>query len=350
MYDVNTFGKTDILRGSKFLYHFLFWAGIYLLWVIVFRSYSVAITRTMTIEFCYLIFITVDYYAINNFIVPHILNQRKYVLFVSTIVVVIVISALLRALVALQMNRHFFNTVAGSNFNSLYVDSLINISLWVLLVTMGKMLIDRIQSQRQIEFLEKQKAKNELDYLRAQINPHALFNSLNTVYGHIDKGNKVARSVLLQFSELLRYQLYDCGSEKVNLGKEIEYIKNYVAFQRLRKDENLQVNVQIENIETELNIAPLLLVVLLENAFKFVSNSSDRKNIIIVKISTRGNFLFSTIINSKELQNEPIANNSTGIGISNLKRRLELLYSNKYELTTKMNDDFYETNLNIDLS
>ena len=144
-----------------------------------------------------------------------------------------------------------------------------------------------MQTQQQLEFLEKERIKNELDYLKAQINPHALFNSLNTIYGHIDKSNQVARTILLQFSELLRYQLYDCGAEKVSLEKEIEYVKNYVAFQRLRKDEKLVVYLDIGTIEAGLKIAPLLLVVLIENAFKFVSNFSDKENKIVIKICTK---------------------------------------------------------------
>ena len=85
--------------------------------------------------------------------------------------------------------------------------------------------------------------KNELDYLKAQINPHALFDSLYTIYGHMDKTNQVARNILFHFSELLRYQLYDCSADKVILEKEVEYVTNYVAFQRLRKNENLVVNL-----------------------------------------------------------------------------------------------------------
>src|SRR6201999_1018672 len=140
---------------------------------------------------------------------------------------------------ALQMNLHFFQPKTIPDFGTLYLNSLVNISLWVLLITTGKMLIDRIQTQQQLDVLEKERIKSELDYLKAQINPHALFNSLNTIYGHIDKHNQVARNTLLQFSELLRYQLYDCTAEKVSLQKEIAYIQNYVAFQRLRKDERL---------------------------------------------------------------------------------------------------------------
>ena len=303
----------------------------------------------MTVEFCYLIFITADYYAISNFIIPQFLLKRKYVLFVSATLIIIALSAWLRALVAVQMSLHFFHVTQITDFGTLYLNSVINISLWVLLITMGKMIIERMQTQQQLELLEKERIKNELDYLKAQINPHALFNSLNTIYGHIDKSNQVARNILLQFSELLRYQLYDCGAEKVSLEKEIGYIKNYVAFQRLRKDEKLVVTFQIENIETGLKIAPLLLVVVIENAFKFVSNFSDKENKIIIKIFTKDNILHSSFINTKELQQAAVTKNCNGIGIANLKRRLELLYTKKYELTTNIGNDFYETNLIIDL-
>jgi len=337
------------LKGRTFLYHSLFWAAIYLLWVLIFRSYSVALTKTMTIEFCYLIFITADYYAITHVIIPQFLVKRKYALFVSAIVAVIAFSAWLRALVALQMNLHFFSTGKITDFATLYFNSIINISLWVLLVTIGKMLIDRMQTQQQVELLEKERVKNELNYLKAQINPHALFNSLNTIYGHIDRGNQVARNILLQFSELLRYQLYECGAEKVSLEKEMEYVKNYVAFQRLRKEEKLIVNLDIGAIETGLQIAPLLLVVLIENAFKFASNFSDKENKIVIKIFTKDNVLYCSFFNTKELQQTDDARNANGIGISNLKRRLELLHPEKHKLTTNIENEFYETSLILDL-
>jgi two-component system, LytTR family, sensor kinase len=338
------------LKKKKVLYHLLVWVAIYLLWVLAFRSYSVSITKTMTIEFCYLIFITADYYVIANFIVPQFLLEKKNVLFVSSVIIVIAFSAWLRALVALQMNLHFFRSFRVIDFATLYLNSFINISLWVLVVTMGKMLIDRIQTQQQLEFLEKERVKNELDYLKAQINPHALFNSLNTIYGHIDKANQVARNILLHFSELLRYQLYDCGAEKVILRKEIEYVTNYVAFQRLRKSEYLVVNLEIGNIEPGLDIAPLLLVVLIENAFKFVSNFCDKENKIDIKIFTEGAILHSSFFNTKELQQAAVPGNSNGIGIVNLKRRLELLYPRKYNLTANVKHDYYETKLTIDLA
>jgi two-component system, LytTR family, sensor kinase len=320
------------------------------LWVLIFRRYSVSITKTMTIEFCYLIFITADYYAINNLIVPQFLHKKKYTLFITAIIIVIGFSAWLRSLVALEMNLHYFTTLTIPDFATLYVNSIINISLWVLLVTVGKMLMDRIQTQHQVELLEKERIKNELDYLKAQINPHALFNSLNTIYGHIDKSNQLARTILLQFSELLRYQLYDCGAEKVSLEKEIEYVKNYVAFQRFRKDERLVVCLDIGTIETGLKIAPLLLVVLIENAFKYASNYPDRENKICINLFTKDHVLHCSFFNTKETQPAFAPTNANGIGIANLKRRLELLYSGNFTLTSNIENEFYETSLIVDLT
>jgi two-component system, LytTR family, sensor kinase len=346
---LSTFVKMQILKGRPILFHSLFWIVIYLLWVAVFQSYSFALTRTMTVEFCYLIFITADYYAVNYFIVPGFLMRRRYILFISTTLLVIAISAWLRTLIAIQMNRHFFDTALTTDFKTLYINSLINISLWVLLITLGNMLADRMQTHRQLEILEKERIRNELDYLKAQINPHALFNSLNTIYGHIDKSNQVARNILLKFSELLRYQLYDCGAEKVKLGDEMTYINNYIAFQRVRKDEKLTVSFKTGSIDSQLEIAPLLLVVLVENAFKFVSSYTGRENKICIEIKTENKILHSSFKNTKDPAQSSSAKNSNGIGVANLKRRLELLYKSQYELTSNDEDDVYETFLKIKL-
>jgi two-component system LytT family sensor kinase len=350
----------------------------------------------MTIEFCYLLFITGDYYAIKSFVIPRLLVRKEYPLFVAAVVLVIAVSAALRAGLALYINIHYFRTTGGIDYGVLYLRSFINISLWVLVVTLGRMLVERMQTQQQLEVLEKERIRSELDYLKAQINPHALFNSLNTIYGHIDKHNQVARNILLQFSELLRYQLYDCTADKVSLQKEVAYIENYVAFQRLRKDEQLIVHFNVGHIGQGLKIAPLMLVVLIENAFKFVSNFSDRPNKICIEIYTNGSVLYTNFQNTKELQaadggeaafaggsgggafaggsgggafaggsgggtfvggsggrtfvGASVCEANKGIGIANLRRRLELLYNHKYELSVNSDYDRYETSLTIDLS
>jgi len=303
----------------------------------------------MTIEFCYLVFITIDYYAISFLISRLSLLKKRYSFFAFAIVVIALISAWLRALVAVQMNLWFFHRPTQPDFPSLYLSSVFNISFWVLLITIGKMLVDRVQHQTKLELLESEKRKNELDFLKAQINPHALFNSLNTIYGHIDKSNQAARNTLLQFSELLRYQLYDCSAEYVRLGNEIAYIRNYIAFQQLRKDEGITVAIEIENIQDDLKIAPLLLIVLIENAFKFVGNTPEKESRIIIRISTQNSVLHCFVFNTVEQETAIKINRSNGIGLANFKRRLDLLYADRYTLKMEKEDNFYQTNLTIAL-
>lgn len=336
---------------NNLIYHCLFWLGIYLLWVFVFRNYSFSLNKTMTVEFCYLLFITVDYYAVVYLIFPRFLKRRKYVYFVLYTFLLIAFSALLRALIARQMSLHIFKDNFHPDFSALYFTSLLNIFIWAQLFIFGKMVVDRIYSQQRLAILEKERVKQELDFLKAQINPHALFNSLNTIYGHIDKSNQTARNILLKFSGLLRYQLYDCSEDNISLEKEIEYIRNYISFQQIRKDEHLKVNVEIEADAGNYTIAPLLLVVLIENAFKFVSSFTDRENVICIRLAVAGNQFTFRVYNTTEHRKAAAAFlNRGGIGIVNLKRRLELLYPGRHQLYFREAETDYEATLKLQLA
>ena len=335
---------------NNIIYHGLFWLGIYLLWVFVLRNYSFSLTRTMTVEFCYLIFITIDYYVEVYFIIPLFLKTKKYAWFILLTLALIAFSAFLRALISVEMNAHVFVPPTHPYFPKLYLNSVVNIFIWVELIVLGKMIFDRIYNQQQLALMEQERVKHELDFLKAQINPHALFNSLNSIYGHIDKTNQTARNILLQFSGLLRYQLYDSMVDQISLEKETEYIKNYIDFQKIRKDENLKVNVDIDAGETRYTIAPLLLVVLIENAFKFVSNFIGKDNSITIIIKVTGNVFSFHICNTTEhRQNVKSMIKQGGIGLTNLKRRLELLYQNRHELTFEQSDGYYTADLKIEL-
>lgn len=335
----------------KIIYHGLFWLGIYLLWIFVFRYYSFSLAKTITVKFCYLLFITADYYIAIYYLFPRFFSKKKYFYLILCIMGLIAFSALLRALLALEMNAHVFADHARTPFLNIYFDSLLNIFIWVQVIIMGKMVIDRIYNQQQMAHLEKEKVKQELDFLKAQINPHALFNSLNTIYGHIDKQNQTARNILLKFSGLLRYQLYDCSEDKISLEKEIEYIRNYISFQQIRKDEKLKVNMEICTSPGGLDIAPLLLVVLIENAFKFVSSFADRENRIDIKLGVVDSVFTFTVCNTTEQrQGLSQAVNPGGIGIVNLRRRLELLYPGKYEITFNQEAEYYHAALKLQLA
>ena len=317
----------------------------------VFRNYSFSLTKTVSVEFCYLGFIASDYYITTCYVIPGFFKKKKYVLFALLTAVLIAFSALLRAALASQMNTYIFHTFPPVPFGKLYLNSIVNIFIWVELFIIGKMITDRIYDQQQMAILEKERMKHELDFLKAQINPHALFNSLNSIYGHIDKSNQTARNILLKFSDLLRYQLYDCNEDKISLEKEIDYIRNYISFQQIRKDENLVVNVEIDTGLGQHTIVPLLLVILIENAFKFVSSIADKKNVISISLAVSGNqFTFNICNTTEHRQAMSSLLNHGGIGIVNLKRRLSLLYPNKHEIELKQDEDYYKATLKLDLT
>jgi LytS/YehU family sensor histidine kinase len=296
------------------------------------------------------LFITADYYVIVYYLMPRFFKKGWHVWFTLYSAGIIAFSALLRALLSVQMNLHVFNVRAPLPFGSLYLTSLLNILIWVEVIVMGKMLADRIYNQQQMAALERERAKHELEFLKAQINPHALFNSLNTIYGHIDKQNQTARNILLKFSGLLRYQLYDCNEDKINLGKEIEYIRNYISFQQIRKEKNLEVEVNIASDSDAYQVAPLMLVILIENAFKFVSCFTGKENKISIRLKADKGRLDFGVRNTTEAIAELTSPFKTGgIGLINLRRRLELLYPGRHNLALKHEGNLYEATLELEL-
>ena len=201
--------------------------------------------------------------------------------------------------------------------------------------------------QELIRKMEVEKLNAELEYLKAQINPHFVFNSINTIYFQIDKENVTARESLSAFSEMLRYQLYECNEKEILIEKEVNYLKNYVALQRMRKDENYKISlVEGEHLKGFL-ISPLLLIPLVENAFKHVSHHPG-KNEVRIRIERRDTIFRLSVFNTKESKN--VNQTRTGIGLKNVKRRLELLYKDRHELLIDNRPDTFEVTLSLPIS
>lgn len=196
-----------------------------------------------------------------------------------------------------------------------------------------------------IRKIEIEKLNTELEYLKAQINPHFLFNSINTIYFQIDKQNASARETLNKFSEMLRYQLYECNGHEIPVEREIGYLKNYVELQRLRKDENYTIEFSCSPELINFKLPPLLLLPFIENAFKHVSHFSDKKNVIKVELSKTGNLFRLTVFNTKD--NPQKVSENGGIGLKNVKRRLELLYKDRYLLDVVNVNEKFEVTLEL---
>lgn len=333
------------LKINKAVYHFLFWLLAYLFWIFIFRNSTLVITHAITIQFCYLIFIAANYYFNSLYNIPHLLNKKRYIVFILYFISAIVVTAILRVPVSMLVFRYVFN-ITTNNFDyfSVFYNSFINILFWVGFILTGKMVAEKIRSQIYIEQIEKEKAANELNFLRAQFNPHFLFNSINSIYGHIDKSNKGARDMLLVFSEMLRYQLYECNVEQIALDRELNYIRNYIAMQKSRIDERIEVSFCASEVNGSMQVAPLLLITFIENAFKYVGFNECRQNRIDISLKYENGNLAFRIFNTKDT----FINHSetaSGLGITNAKRRLELLYPNRHQLNIIEQEDNYTITL-----
>jgi len=331
-------------------YNILLWIGLYLLWVVVFQKRAFSFSRTMTIQFCYLLFIAGNYYFNVYYVVPVFLYRKKFAAFALLFLAGIVAASLLRVPLATYLSQHYFAPgKPPPGLSQLFFNSLINIFIWTICLVAGKLIVDRIRFQKYIEVIEKEKMKNELDFLKAQFNPHFLFNSINSIYGNINKSNSTAREMLLTFSEMLRYQLYECNTSVISIEKEISYIRNYISLQQIRKPENLSIQLNVSEDVRGITIAPLIFMAFIENSFKYVSNHEDRLNEVQISLARSNNQLFFKTFNTKENVNGREMIDPGGIGIANVKRRLELLYPDKHALMIQNNDHSFEVMLNLEV-
>lgn len=336
------------MKKNKIIYHLAFWLLAYLFWIFIFRNSTLVLTRAITIQFCYLIFIAANFYFNEVYAIPFLLNNKKYVKFGLCFILAITVTAVLRVPVSFLVNTYLFKAADFHfNFLTIFYNSFVNILFWVVIILAGKMIADKIRSQRYIEQIEKERAANELNFLRAQFNPHFLFNSINSIYGHIDKSNKGARDMLLVFSEMLRYQLYECNVEQIALVREVNYIRNYITMQKSRINENISVSFKTEEISAGLEIAPLLLIVFIENAFKYLGFNEGRENIVDISLKYHdGNLIFRSF-NTKDALIGSQPEKSSGLGIANAKRRLELIYPGKHSLEINEQEASYEITLTL---
>jgi two-component system LytT family sensor kinase len=336
-----------VMKVNKIAYHFLFWLFAYLFWIFIFRNSALVITHTITIQFCYLVFIAANYYFNSYYNIPHLLNKKKYVQFIVFFVLGIVVTAVLRVPVSMFVHRYIFK-IANEQFDyvAVFLDSFVNILFWVAFILAAKMVAEKVRSQIYIEQIEKEKSANELNFLRAQFNPHFLFNSINSIYGHIDKSNKGARDMLLVFSEMLRYQLYECNVEQIELDRELNYIRNYIVLQKSRIDERITVTFCEGEINGSMKVAPLLLIAFIENSFKYVGFNEAKENRINIHLTHENGNLIFWIFNTKDTFINH-TEGSSGLGIANAKRRLELLYPGRHQLEIKDQETSYELTLTL---
>lgn len=195
---------------------------------------------------------------------------------------------------------------------------------------------------RQIIFITKlknEKMKAELMLLKSQVNPHFFFNTLNNLYGLVGKDPQKAQELILKLSDMMRYSIYEGEKETVTLREEVEFLKNYIVLHKMRYHKQINVNFNCE-VDGDRKIAPLLFIMLLENAFKHGIENLRENAYIKMSLTTLQNEIYFTIENNYERSEK-----QSGSGLKNLKRRLELIYPNQYELIFSVTESVYRTQL-----
>jgi len=192
------------------------------------------------------------------------------------------------------------------------------------------------------------KAKTELEFLKSQINPHFLFNSLNTVYGlALQDGSHKTAEGINQLSRMMRFMLHENNSERISLDKEVLYLKDYIDFQRLRLDDDIPVTFNAPFQIPEIKIAPMILIPLVENAFKY-GVKMNAKSWIEINLSIKESSLELNVKNSLHLKDE--LTEKSEVGINNLLGRLNLMYLEKHTFHVYENEGTYETKLTLELN
>ena len=283
------------------------------------------------------------------FLLPRFLFKGKYVQYAIWLMVTLL------AVVPVHSVIEYYNFYNGEDlkgqvkFLKLGFLSLINLSFMLALTTGLKLGMEWFQQQQRNQELEKERLQSELKFLKSQINPHFLFNTLNNLYSLSLKKSDKAPEMILKLAEMMRYLLYESNEKMVPIANEIKCMQNYIELERIRQDEKTKINVEIKCRENGQMIAPLLFIPFLENSFKHGVNNNIESGWINIRLDENDGELLFEVENNKPVK--PIRRgNENGIGLQNVKRRLELIYPQKHELAISDNDDSYKTQLKILLS
>jgi two-component system, LytTR family, sensor kinase len=277
-----------------------------------------------------------------KFLLVHYLNRSQFLKYLGSIIALLFGTAIL--------NYSIYNYFIDKLFPSLYYISYFKI--WELVMIVKVYLVTSILVFLFVQYFEmliakRDAARNELSALKAQINPHFLFNNLNTIYSMASQNDRRTTDVILKLSDFLRYVLYDTSSEKIPLEKEVEMIKTYVGLQKER------INPQITKIELDtsgdfsgVEIAPLLLLPLAENCFKH-GVGKDLGNIHIFIEYSNQQLVFRT--ENNVAHREKTDSKENGIGIQNVEKRLSLIYPDRHSLHYQEKDGIFGLEMKVDL-
>jgi two-component system, LytTR family, sensor kinase len=327
------------------VHHILLWVAYYIFWVLMYIKFYPSIWALILVVSVYFIFQASAFYITAYFLFPRFLYKQKFGSFFLQFGVLTAILAFAQGYILYLMYKDASGVPTEySNLSNMVQFSFMSIITMVGLLAGAKLVVEKVRSDRVNRIRDQQRLESELQYLKAQVNPHFLFNAINSVYFLIKKDQNLAAETLIKLSDLLRYQLYDCSDEKIAIEKEIEYLNNFITLEKIRKGEKVAVTFnQVGNL-TGFQISPFLLIPFIENAFKHVSNLAHGENVIDIRMQREGGEFIMQVENTAE---KVLKHQVGGIGLKNVKRRLELLYPGTHRLTIQEDDKKYSVTLSL---
>ena len=332
---------------KQWVLHAVFWVMVFVMMLLAGPDNNTT-TLEVVRKFINLAFYMLVVYINLGYLIPKYLSQKNFMTYCLLLLVMVAVFTPIKVLLLyitydevdprefLVMNQQYIFLllflIAGSS-------------------TVVKIISDWQKHQRDRKELETQRMQSEIRFLKSQINPHFLFNTLNSLYALTLKKSDKAPEIVIKLSEMMRYMLYECNERRVPLYKEVNYIQNYLDLERLRQSGQADIQFSVEGKVMDQQIAPLIFIPFLENSFKHGLNHQLGDGYVHVMMKVLENKLLLRIVNSKPLQAPVQAEkNSGGIGLVNVKRRLNLLYPNQYKLDIKDSDKEHIVELSLDLS
>ena len=333
---------------KRYKWHILFWGLYFLFWTLFsIFSYHTSPGRALLLTTAWFLGQAGSGYTAIYWLIPRFFNRRRYLALIGLLLATLVAASflILGCILAIYRLSHtppvfppwteFFYLLSGNCYTTFLIVAI-------------KSIKDRINSDKRAVLLEKEKTENELRFLKSQMNPHFLFNAINSIYVLIKKDPDFAGLTLVKFADMLRYQLYECNADRIPIEKEIGYLDNYIELERLRKGSILITTYTVGATTGNFSIAPLLLIPFVENAFKYVSACPDKHNYVTVDLSYQDGIFEMSVENSVE-EDAMTTREKTwgGIGLENVRRRLELIYKDRYALDICTREDVYSVLLTI---
>ena len=330
--DNNIFKK---LSNNQIHYHILFWIGAFVLFYLTALIWE---TSSLALEIAAIIVIPAPLPVyLHLYVLKQFFEKRKYLPYVVSLIIIIIGGGFL---------TEFIFWIIVNDPNS-HTSGILVVIFYLVFSTAIKYYRQGIKSKYRLQETEFKQLQTELALLKSQVNPHFFFNTLNNLYALSLDNSEQVPGVILKISDLMRYVMESSKKKVVTVSQEIEFLQNYIALEKLRLNPDSDIRFQINGDTNGKMIAPMLFIPFVENSFKHCTNSITGNLFIHIDLAVKENLLNFSVKNSN---GEDVASKSSSkSGLENVKRRLELLYPAKHQLTIEKCQESFNVNLAIEL-